>query len=252
MTELPPEIESLSPNMQEQAMDLMALAAEELDPELAQWVEDGPLGPMLKHPLVYDITGVHVPGIPNRQFRYKKKALARATEERDWHTVVFLHERPYRASALFRVVQEHGAEMTDADYWKLVGRVWVDSENIWQNTLEWDVLLGSERGERQAIMTPDAFDDDDADLAMYRALPETVTVYRGAQDGVNEVGLSWTTDRKTAVWFARRFADRRDGDPVVLTGLVNKSDVVACFTGRGESEVVVVEGTVSVQTIEDA
>jgi hypothetical protein len=54
------------------ASDLMALAAEELDPELAQWVEDGPLGPMLKHPLVYDITGTHIPGLPNRQFRRKE------------------------------------------------------------------------------------------------------------------------------------------------------------------------------------
>jgi hypothetical protein len=234
------------------ASDLMALAAEELDPELAQWVEDGPLGPMLKHPLVYDITGTHIPGLPNRQFRRKKAALARATEERNWHTVVFLHERPYRASALFRVAQEHGAEMTDADYWKLVGRVWTDSENIWQNTLEWDALLGSERGEREAIMVADAFDGDDADIEMYRALPETATVYRGATAGLNEEGLSWTTDRDKAVWFARRFADLRDGAPVVLTGLVNKSDVVGCFTGRGESEVVVVEGSVSVLTVEDA
>jgi hypothetical protein len=241
----------MTADFEQQKRELAALAAEELDPELAEWIEDGPLGPMLKHPLVYDITGVHVPGIPNRQLRYKKAVLKEAVERGDWHTVVFLHERPYRASALFRVMQEHGEQMSDADYWKLVGRVWVDSENIWQNTLEWDALLGSERGGREAIMVPDVFDDDDADLAMHRALPETVTVYRGATAGLNEEGLSWTTDRNTAVWFARRFADHRDGEPVVLTGTVAKSDVIACFTGRGESEVVVVEGTVHVELIED-
>src|SRR5206468_336994 len=204
--------------MAKQASELQALAAEPLDPEFAEWMEDGPFGPAIKHPLVYDFTP-QIGGLPNRQLRYKKKALARATEEKDWHTVVFLHERPWRADALINIVHEHGEEIADADYWKLVGSVWIDSENIWQNTLEWDALLGSERGDREAIMAAD--DEDEApDLAMYRALPETVTVYRGATDGLNEEGLSWTTDRAKAVWFAKRFAGigAREGEPVALTG----------------------------------
>src|SRR5437763_4496201 len=111
---------------QRQKTELEALAAETLDPEFADWMEDGPFGPAIKHPLVYDFTP-QVAGIPNRQLRYKKAALARAIEQKDWHTVVFLHERPWRADALLNIVADHDDEIADADYWKLVGSVWIDS-----------------------------------------------------------------------------------------------------------------------------
>jgi len=241
---------SLSPEMRGQAMDLMALQAEELDPELARWVEDGPIGPMVKHPLVYDIAGVNIPGLPNRQLARKKAHLVRAREAGDWDTVVFLHERPWRADALFELVEEFGDRISDADYWRLVGRVWVDSENIWENTDAWTYLLGAQRRHRLAIMGGD--DTLDAtNRAMYDALPENVVVYRGCQQALNEEGLSWTTDKAKARWFARRFHERRDGPPIVLVGTVAKADVIACFTDRGESEVVVAEGSVDVQRIED-
>lgn len=214
--------------------DFAALAAEELDPELEEWVEVGLFGRSLKHPLVYDVGGI-VPGLANRRLRAAKERLAQAEAEKDWHKWVFLHERPWRADALYRVVHEHGEELTDQAYWELIGAVWTDSENVWENTLQWDELLASDRGARTAVM-------DEDDRAMYDALPDTFTVFRGAQSGVNELGLSWTTDRDKAEWFARRFASiKEDTVPVVLVGEVNKSDVVACFVSRNESEVVVTD-----------
>lgn len=234
------------PELPESQRAFFAAAAspEPLDPELAAYIdEDGPLGPMIRHPLVFDPTGMATPGLPNRQLRWKKKALAEALSERDWYTAVFLHERPYRADALWQIARDHADEISDTGYWELVGAVWTDSENIWQNEAEWEELLHADRPERQAMM-------DDDEREMFAVLPEVIEVWRGCIQGQNEDGLSWTTDRERARWFARRFADNRDGDPIVLHGTVAKEQVVAYFAGRNESEIVVAEpGAVSFDEI---
>jgi hypothetical protein len=66
------------------------------------------------------------------------------------------------------------------------------------------------------------------------SLPERVTVYRGQAAG-RRAGISWSTDRAVGGRFARRSA--WSGEPVLLTGRIRRSDVIAAFTGRNESEV---------------
>jgi hypothetical protein len=213
----------------------MMLKDEPLDPELAAWIDDTEsLGQMIKHPLVYDITGVQFPAPANARLKQKKEALARAYAEKDWNTVVYLHERPHRANALYRLAVDHGAEISNEDYWELVGSVWVDSENIYQNEDEWEFLLSSERPGREHMM-------DEEERAAFAALPDTLTVYRGCHRELNEDGLSWTLDRDRAAWFAKRFASVTGSDPIVHVGEVSKSQVVAHFLGRNEAEIVLIE-----------
>ena len=65
---------------------------------------------------------------------------------------------------------------------------------------------------------------------------DMVTIYRGV--GVNShKGLSWTTDKGVAEWFAKRF--KTDGDKgYVFTGRVHKKDIIVLFNSRNEQEVV--------------
>ena len=67
-------------------------------------------------------------------------------------------------------------------------------------------------------------------------LEETVTVYRGATpyNARNVKALSWTLDKKKAEWFAHRFGEKG----TVYTAQIKKGDILAVFTGRNESEVV--------------
>lgn len=77
---------------------------------------------------------------------------------------------------------------------------------------------------------------DDAERATMAAFPDRIEVYRGVSGvtvGKARVGMSWTTDKGTAAWFANRFG----GDPLVLKAEVRKSDVLAYFAH--EREVVV-------------
>ena len=201
---------------------------EDLDPELQDYVnETETFGMGIRHPLVYSI--MHFPQMnarANKQLASKKAALVEAEAEGDWHSYVYLHERPYRIMGFEAVAHR----MTDAYYWELLGSIWCDSENIEQNPRLWENLLRSERPEREQIMQPQ-------ERETLRDLPASIPVYQGHTTRRHD-GWSWTTNFDKAVWFARRFANIENSFPVVTAGKVKKSSVIAYFDRRGEFEIV--------------
>lgn len=78
---------------------------------------------------------------------------------------------------------------------------------------------------------------DEEERAAHQALEDTVTVYRGVTpyNAKNIRALSWTLDRKTADRFAHRFGE----DGTVYEAQIRKEHILALFTGRNESEVIV-------------
>lgn len=117
---------------------------EPLCDELQTWlVKEGRTGfDCIKHPLFYSI--YHVPqmnALVNRQFELKKQAVAKALSEKNFTSVIGLHERPWRVQAFIDVEKE----LSDKEYWETLHWLWTDSENIWQNLSEWRRLLSSKR-----------------------------------------------------------------------------------------------------------
>lgn len=199
--------------------DIQQALAEPLDPELELWLVDTPFGRMLKHPLVYGLLPIN--GYANKQLAHKKTALAKALLDTDWHSVVFLHERPYRMQALVDHVtgrDEDGyPRMVTPEHAELAADVWVDSENIGETMEDWRFLFLS--GEVEWIGNPE-------ERAAFDALPDPIPAWRGGAVG----DWSWTTDIKTAEFFSRR-----SGLPV-RHALIPKADVFGYLTRRGESE----------------
>ena len=76
---------------------------------------------------------------------------------------------------------------------------------------------------------------DEENLAAYHQLPEVLTLYRGVPKTGVVMGLSWTTDLKTARFFKNR-TDSRGGK--IYSAVVPKSAVVAFYGDREEQEVV--------------
>lgn len=223
--QLPPEL-----------LDLVAMKNEDLHEDLVPWVEEGPLGPALKHPLVYQVLALNN-GLANRIYADKLEALERCERESDGYNYVFLHERPYRLNAFVKAMT---MDLFD-DPWPTLGTVWIDSENIWENGDVWRMLLTAHPDGPRSMM-------DDRDRAAYDALPDVITVYRGASRGQNESGLSWTLDRFRAEWFATRLGA---SDPVLIRGSVTKEYVIAHFLGRGEDEIVVLPEDVHIEEVRD-
>jgi len=204
---------------------------EELNPELQRYLVDFPtFGKALQHPLVYEVPyWPAMNALINERYKQKLNALEIARKESNWERVIYIHERPYRWEALECVStfleKERLAQMF-AD-------VWIDSENIWQH----QEVIGDLINQVKDTELKDCLMSED-DYLRYQLLPKTVEVYRGCLDH-NQQGLSWTLDKEKAIWFAQRF--QREGiTPMVLSGRVNKSDILFYTDGRSESEVVVV------------
>jgi hypothetical protein len=204
-------------------------ADEPLLPELEMYVEeDGPFGPALKHPFVYELI-LTQKWRANDQYNYKVKALKSAVKNQDWHSFVYLHERPYRAMALESAALR--GDIDDGDYWELTSSTWTDTENHWQHRLEWNRLLRSNRSHRERFM-------DDDERESFNALPDSLTVYRGWNGSGTAKGLAWTLEREKGIWFAHRLI--HDGEPPSLAaGIVQKEHTLGLLQGRGEQEIVI-------------
>jgi hypothetical protein len=197
-----------------------------LDSRLQDYYSEQNGIPMIKHPLCFSI--FHTPQQNyrmNKYLEYKLQATEEALNKKEYATYIFLHERPYRLEAFLEVERK----LDDEQYWELLGDIWTDSENIWQNKIIWGALLTSDRPKREFFMNED-------ERAEFEKLPENLTIYRGYQPRKNKVGYSYTISKDKATWFAHRF--HKDGE--VDTKKVNKGRVFAYLSRRNESEVLII------------
>lgn len=222
---------------------------EELDPSLALYVdEDGPFGPSIKHPLVFSI--VHTPAMNafvNAQLRQKKEALKRAKSKSDWYTCVWLHERPYRLDAFLDISQH----LDGPRYWELLGDVWSDTENSWQNTDKWREALTADREGREMMSDKDVRCVFDLPPEEGGLLPMT-RIYRGYRFDDALQGYSWTLDKARARWFANRLRQDDHPSPKIASGFVAREHVIAYMTSRDEQEIVTLPENVTELEIEEA
>jgi hypothetical protein len=239
MTDLPDNEDGFS-----RADDLSHLARlkgllekkEELDPELEEFMEEeGPMGvPSIRHPLVYSV--IHTPelnAMVNESLRQKRRLLQEYQRKRNWESGIWLYERPYRINAFANICWHLG----DSRYWKLLGSIYTDTENLWQNEDLWIDCLTAGRRYRSHLMRPEERE------ALADIDKKDHLVYRGFRYPGRERGLSWTRNPITAKWFARRLAG--PADPLYLAaGRIDRKDVIAFFDGRSEEEVVVLPSNV--------
>ena len=206
--------------------------------ELKAYLEPFPaLGPnaqMLRHPLVFAVP--YYPGSSdgfyNQVLERKQRSLTMSRINSDWRTYIWLHERPFRLQALLTISHR----LANREYWQLLLDVWIDSEAPNINHDLFVELFSSDRSGRDALMREDQ-------RQALKKLPKVLTVYRGiraVEPCSREDGLSFTLERDTAVFFARRYGHSGR----VLTATVHKRHVLAYVTDRNEAELVILPGKV--------
>lgn len=199
---------------------------EELNKELIPYLEDGDSFKMLRHPIIYSVPHFdNMNAYINKRYSVLKEEISKCLEREEWEMYVYKHERPYRLQAFLNIY----SELNDSEYWDLLSSIWIDSENIWQNKNIWITLLKERYESKHLFMSQD-------DRNMFDALPDEFMVYRGYLIGKNEDGLSYTTDKKKAQWFSKRFS--KDG--AVISKLVRKEDVFAYTNERDEKEIIII------------
>ena len=140
----------------------------------------------------------------------------------------FIHIiRPPYLPAFFKFTRRF---LNAYDYSSFLGSMWtiVEFPNVDDNITASEFVKIFRRADKALLM-------DEDEQKQYSALPEEITVYRGIRGRGSLKALSWTTDMAQAEWFAKRW----DKNGKVYSATVDKEDVLAVFTSRGESELVV-------------
>jgi hypothetical protein len=210
-------------------------------PELHKYlVEDVDGHYDLRHPLLYfSIYSAETCEQANRRCLQKKAEAQQALSAKDWRGYVRLHERPYRLRALRRC---HRAGLHGEHYWEQVSSVWRDTENAYQHKADWLKVWSADEPDRWAVM------NEGERLALAK-MPERFPVWRGVRDKRGNSGLSWTTDRDKAIWFANRFKSPK---ALLLAGVVTRSDVWAMFATPEREVVSAKVAILSATSIKDA
>jgi len=208
---------------------------EALVPYLQQSETSGMM--FLRHPLVFDVPYSPIKNaLNNHRYLMLKEHTQHCLDTGKYDQYVWAHERPYRFEAYMNV-RELVSDNLRAE---LLASVWGDSENIWQNLASWQEEW---QWMRDAGRTP--YLGSPETTARLMRMPREVQIWRGQSGDRNWVGLSWTTDKDKAVWFARRFS--RASEPSrLIAGMVRKEHILALFDDRNESEVVAFPDDVTV------
>lgn len=121
--------------------------------------------------------------------------------------------------------------LSAAEFSAILADAWIKAEapNMDVNVRKTELVGLFNQADKQSLMT-------ESEQKRFADLTETVTVYRGvtSYNAKNVRALSWTLDRSKAEWFAHRFGE----DGKVYQAQINKADILAIFTSRNESEVV--------------
>ena len=150
--------------------------------------------------------------------------------ETPWQ-ILYLMNKPY----YFAFIKFAHSMMSNKDLGMILSHAWVSVEysNDDANLRPNELIHLFESLPMDLLMTEE-------DKQLWGTFPETIMIFRGVnKHNESSVGtaLSWTLNPETAKWFANRFDDKHEGKVYCQT--VNKSDVLAFFNTRNETEVLI-------------
>lgn len=167
----------------------------------------------------------------NKMYASKVEMAKKAWDKEDWTKFISLHEKPYRAEALYECIQNI---TSDKVYWELAISVFEESENVYQNMIIWNEIFGNEKRREALLKLPEVHGKNNilsaSDSNGY------IKVYRGYHSNRGQKGISWTLSLEQAEWFANRF---QQDDPIIVEALVHMDDIVFYTNNRNEQEVVI-------------
>ena len=142
-----------------------------------------------------------------------------------YNTYLIMISKPYLA-AFFKYTKDY---VSEEDYNSFLSGMWtmVEFVNNDANISPNQFVSIFKKTKKELLMEED-------ELLAYNKLDDKLTVYRGVKPKSSTKALSWTTDIKTAQWFA----DRWEKNGKVYKAQIDKKYVFAYFLGRGEFEVV--------------
>ena len=149
--------------------------------------------------------------------------ILKCISQKKYSDYVFLYERPYRVDALWYVIQNYNLSFENMN--SLVLDVYKDQEFVWCKRIIWNRIFKY------------IYDNKPSQLSGVSS--GYVEVFRGihSSDIKSNLGFSWTTNKKLAEWFSRRFQNE-PSKPYILTGRLDTSDIIFITNDRNEEEII--------------
>lgn len=156
----------------------------------------------------------------------------------DISDIIVMHSNSYNCLSMLMNIccQERRIEKVE-DFAELLGENYSTCDNLYND--RWLVRIAFTYASlcKEKLMTTE-------ELEILKNLPDKVTIYRGmtVEESTKEhQGVSWTLDKKVAEFFAYQYIrnpSTADKPKTVVEKVIDKSEIVAVFWGRGEQEII--------------
>lgn len=179
---------------------------------------------------------------PKGLAEWRKDRIRFIMDAEDVHSIYMQVTKPY-ALAFLKEIEDR---LSNKDLSALLRSSWMRIEFVSDNPVfsKAQFVRLFRKCDPASLMEPDEY-------AFYQNLPDTLEIYRGVRKDSKKVeGMSWSTNKETAEWFADRFSMKRAGGDV-YRAIIDKRDILAYFSGRNEDEIVVdTKGLRSIEKLE--
>lgn len=127
--------------------------------------------------------------------------------------------------------------LSAVEWFKLLGCAWSTCDNIGLYGFEFGC---SPFSETDNFPNPLRGMMDEVENKSYDAIGETITVYRGCYEGLNEDGFSWSIDKDVATSFIKNNRyHQNDFNSLVITATFSRDVVAAIKLNRNEFEIII-------------
>ena len=156
----------------------------------------------------------------------------------DISDIIDKHSNSYNCLSMLMNIccQERRIEKVE-DFAELLGENYSTCDNLYND--RWLVRIAFTYASlcKEKLMTTE-------ELEILKNLPDKVKIYRGmtVEESTKEhQGVSWTLDKKVAEFFAYQYIrnpSTADKPKTVVEKVIDKSEIIAVFWGRGEQEII--------------
>jgi len=143
-------------------------------------------------------------------------------DAREW---IYLYSNSYsRLGDVFNIK----VQVSPDDFLKLLGEFWPMIDNFFEYKEDLKKVLPLTMCSQLMSVN---------ELNYLKNIESEVSIYRCAEKGLNEDGLSWTLDKNIAKEFAK-YNRYEKSEPILLSAKVAKTNIVAIKLDRNEFEVI--------------
>lgn len=148
---------------------------------------------------------------------------------KDVHSIFFMFRKSYRL-IFFKYTKQY---LSEKDFAEMLKFCWTTCESPMNdaNVTKKEIVCWFTDANKNFLMSKE-------EKKIHKSLPQMVEIYRGTRSAAYKLGVSWTLNRETAEWFAKRFSNSND-ECHLYSYRIDRRDVLCYINERNEQEIII-------------